>query len=131
MHLVQACNEARRGFEDKSLAVRPDLDILEGRIWTFKTNIEEQVSGVGRPVGHQQAIIEEMRGGITILQTQDNAILQKASSICLGIDHQIGYMIENQTMNWATVLNHDQAIVNLQEEGNVRWEAPDNFEHVL
>jgi len=82
-------------------------------------------------VGHQQAIIEEMRGGITILQTQDNAILQKASSICLGIDHQIGYMIENQTMNWATVLNHDQAIVNLQEEGNVRWEAPDNFEHVL
>jgi len=131
MHLVQACNEDRWGFEDKSLAIRPDLDILQARICTYKSNIEELVSGVGSPVSIHQAMIEEMRAGITILHTEDNAILQEGSSIRLGINYQIGYMIEKQIMNWAIVLNHDQAIVNLQEEGNVGSETPDKFEDVL
>jgi hypothetical protein len=44
-------------------------------------------------MGLQQAIIEEMRVGITILQSQDNVIIQEAGWIFQGIHKQIADMV--------------------------------------
>ena len=106
MPVVQACYEEQAIIEDEFLAVCQDQEILEGRIRTEKAKIEGEVSRVGGQVGLQQAISEEMRTGITILQTQDNIIVQGASSIFQAIYKQIADMISKQTCNGSTLLNH-------------------------
>jgi hypothetical protein len=81
VHIVQACNEEKGVIEDEFLAVKQDLEIMEGRIRTEKAKLDGVVSGVGNQMLLQQAIIEEMRSGISILQSQDTTIVQEASTI--------------------------------------------------
>jgi len=116
IHVVQACNKEKEIIEDKSLAVQQDLEIVEGRSHTEKAKIDGELSGVGGEVHLQQAIIEEMRAGITILQSQDNVIVQEARSIFQGIHKQVADMIKQQPTQGSTLLNHKKAIVTLQEE---------------
>jgi len=116
MHVVQACNEEKEIIEEEFLSVRQDLEILESSIRTEKDKIEGEISGVGSQMGLQQAIIEEMRAGISILQSQDNVIVQEAGTIVQGIHKQIVYMVQNQTSNGSTLINHKKAIMKLHEE---------------
>ena len=118
VHVVEARNEEKRIIVDEFLPVRQDLDIPEGRIRTEKANIVEDVSGVGGQVGLQQAISEEIRAGISVVQTQDNVIVQEASSIFQGIHQQIANIIKKQVENGSTLLNHKKAVVTIQEENN-------------
>jgi len=64
----------------------------------------------------QQAVINEMRQGITILQKQDNIIIKEAADIFSGIHSQIGDSLKKQTENGSTLLNHRRSIMRLQEE---------------
>jgi len=68
IHVVQASNEEKELIQDKFVAVRQDLELLETQILTENTKLEGEVSGVGSQMLIQQAVINEMRQGITILQ---------------------------------------------------------------
>jgi hypothetical protein len=115
VHVVQACNEEKNIIEDEFAAVRQDLELLETQILTEKAKIEGEVSGVGSQMLLQQAVIHEMRQGITILQTQDNIIIKEAADIFAGIRSQIDNMVKKQTETSSTLLNHRKIIMQLQE----------------
>jgi hypothetical protein len=85
VHVVQACNEEKELIEDEFVAVRQDLEMLEMQIFTEKAKLEGEVSGVGSQMLVQQAVINEMRQGISILQKQDNIIIKEAAGIFSGI----------------------------------------------
>jgi len=105
VHVVQACNEEKELIEDEFVAIRQDLEFLETQILTEKAKLEGEVSGVGSQMLIQQAVINEMRQEITILQKQDNIIIQEAAGIFSGIHSQIGDSLKKQTENGSTLLN--------------------------
>jgi len=131
MHMVQACNEEKEIIEEEFLSVREDLGILEGRIRTEKATIEGEVSGVGGQMGLQQAIIEEIRAGISILQSQDSVIVQEAGMIFQGIHKQIADMVHKQTLNSSTLISHKKAIVELQKESKSASKRQDDLEEAV
>jgi len=102
MHVVQACNDKKGIIEDKFVAVQQDLEMLECRIRTEKAKIEGEVSGVGGQVGLPQGIIEEVRAGSSILQTQDDMMVQDASSIFQGIHQYLANKSKKQVENGST-----------------------------
>jgi len=67
MHVVQACKEEKKVIKHEFLLVKSHLAILETRIRTEKARLEAEVSGVGGQMTIQQAIIDEVRVGITVL----------------------------------------------------------------
>jgi len=116
VHVVQACNEEKELIEDEFLAVRQDLELLETQILTEKAKLEEEVSGVGSQMLIQQAVINEVRQGMAILQKQDNIIVEEAAGIFARIHQQIGDSLKKQTENGSTLLNHRRSIMRIQEE---------------
>jgi len=113
IHVVQACNEEKELIEDEFVAVRQDLELVEVQICTEKARIEGDVSGVGVEVSGvggqmviQQAMINEIRQGITILQKQDNIIMKEAGEISSGIHKPIHDSLKKQIDNGSTLMNH-------------------------
>jgi hypothetical protein len=81
VHIVQACNEEKEILEDEFESVKASIEILESRIHTDKQQVDMEVSGVGTQMKLQEAVLQEIRSGVNILQAQDNQIVQKANSI--------------------------------------------------
>jgi len=116
IHVVQACNEEKGLIEDEFVAVRQHLELLERQILMEKAKIDGDVSGVGSQRLIQQAVINEMRHGITLQQSQDNIIIKEAADIFSGIHRQIGDPLKKQTDNGSTLLNHRRSIMRRQEK---------------
>ena len=81
VHIVQACNEEKELFEDELDWFQANLEILESRIQTDKHRVDSEVAGVGTQVQLQQAVLQEIRSGVNILQAQDDQIVEEANSI--------------------------------------------------
>jgi sulfur transfer complex TusBCD TusB component (DsrH family) len=64
----------------------------------------------------QQAVINEMPQGITMLQKEDNIIIKEAAVIFAVIHNQIADSLKKRTENGSTVLNQRKTIMKLQEE---------------
>jgi len=128
MHVEQACNEEKEIIEEEFLSVRQDLKIFESSVRTEKAKIDGEVSGVGTQMGLHQAIIEEMRAGIAILQSQDSIIFQEAGTIFQGIHKQIMDMVQKQVSNGSTLINHKKAILKLQDENKRFSKRQDDLE---
>lgn len=116
VHVVQACNEEKGLIEDEFIAVRQGLELVELQIFTEKVRIEGEVSGVGGYVVIQQAMNNEIRQGITMLQTQDNVSIKAAGDIFEGIHKQIHNSLKKKTENGSTLLNHRRSIMRMQED---------------
>jgi len=102
--VVQACNKEKEVIKEGFLLVRSDLDILEGRIRTKQARLEGVVSGVWGKVMIQQAIIDEVRVAITLLQNRHNMIVSEAAGIFQGIQQQISDMVKKLTTNGSTLV---------------------------
>jgi hypothetical protein len=70
-----------RLIKDEIGAIEQDLELPEVKIFTETARIEGGISGVGGQMLIQQAMINEMRQGIMILQKQDNVIIKEARDI--------------------------------------------------
>jgi hypothetical protein len=116
VHVVQACNDEKGLIEDEFVAVRQDLDLLKSQILTEKAKLEGEVSGVGSQMIIQQAVINEMRQGISILQKQDNIIIKEAADIFTGIRSHTGDSVKEQTESGSTLLNHRRSIMKIQDK---------------
>jgi hypothetical protein len=84
VHIVQACNEETEILENEFELVKANIQILESRIHTDKQRVDIEVAGVGSQMQLQEAVLQEVRSGINILQNQDNQIVQKANLIFEG-----------------------------------------------
>jgi len=71
MHVIQACNQEKDILENTFNSVCNDINILETRERMEKQRIESEVSGVESQMQLQQAVLQEMRTGISILQLQN------------------------------------------------------------
>jgi len=96
VHIIEACNSEKGIIEEEFLSVNQDLQILEGRIRTEKSLLDQEVSGVGKQLSIQQTILDEIRGGINILNGQDNDIVREAKEAFDGIMLQIQDMVKQQ-----------------------------------
>lgn len=62
---------------------------MEARLRTEKQIIHSEVSGVGSQMTLPQAVLQEVRLGIGILQSQEIQILEDATSMFSGINQQL------------------------------------------
>jgi len=119
VHVVQACNKEKGLIEDEFVAVRQDLRLLETQILTEKAKLGGEVSGVGSQMLIQQAVINEMRQGISIIQKQDNIIIKEAADIFAGIRNEIDDSPHKQSETGSTLLNHRRSIMKLRDDSKV------------
>jgi hypothetical protein len=113
VHIIEACNSEKGIIEEEFLSVNQDLQILEGHIRTEKSLLDQEVSGVGRQLMIQQTILDEIRGGINILNGQDNDIVREAKEAFDGITLQIQDMVKKQTSHATTLMNHKRSLVKI------------------
>ena len=64
----------------------------------------------------QQTILDEMRGGINILNGQDNDIVREANEAFDGITMQIQDMVKQQTSHASTLMNHKKTLVKIKDD---------------
>jgi len=116
VHIIEACNSEKGIIEEEFLSVNQDLQILEGRIRTEKSLLDQEVSGVGQQLLIQQTILDEIRGGINILNGQDNDIVREAKEAFDGITLQIQDMVKQQTSHASTLMNHKRSLVKVLDD---------------
>jgi hypothetical protein len=116
VHIIEACNSEKGIIDEEFLSVNQDLQILEGRIRTEKSLLDQEVLGVGHQLMIQQAILEEVRGGINILNGQDNDIVREAKEAFDGITLQIQDMVKQQTSHASTLMNHKRSLVKIIDD---------------
>jgi len=115
-HIIEACNSEKGIIEEEFLSVNQDLQILEGRVRTEKSLLDQEVSGAGHQSMIQQTILEEIRGGINILNGQDNDIVREAKEAFDGITLQIQDMVKQQTSHASTLMNHKRSLVKIIDD---------------
>ena len=116
VHIIEACNSEKGIIEEEFMSVNQDIQILEGRIRTEKSLLDQEVDGVGRQLVIQQTILEEIRGGINILNGQDNDIVREAKEAFDGITLQIQDMVKQQTSHASTLMNHKRSLVKIIDD---------------
>jgi len=77
---------------------------LEARVRTDKTWLDSEASGVGTQIQMQQAVLLELRSGVTILQAQDNQIMEEANSIFEEFRNELGPLNQRISLNAARIL---------------------------
>jgi len=122
VHIIEACNSEKEIIEEEFLLVHQEIQILEGRIRTERSLIEGEVSGVGGQLMMHQAILQELRNGINILQEQDNDIVKEATKAFNGKSVQIQDLVKKTTTNHNSLLNHKAEIVKLQDDFKI-WKT--------
>jgi hypothetical protein len=113
VHIMEACHSEKGIIEEEFLSVNQDLQILEGRIRTEKSLLDHEVAGVGYQLTIQQTILHEIRGGINILNGQDNDIVREAKEALDGITSQIHDMVRQQTSHATTLMNRKRSLVKI------------------
>jgi hypothetical protein len=81
VHIVQACNEEKEILEDEFESDNGNIEKLESRIFTDKQQVDMEVAGVGSQMQLQEAVLQQIRSGVNILQAQDYQLIQEANSI--------------------------------------------------
>jgi hypothetical protein len=116
VHIIEACNSEKGIIEEEFLSVNQELQILEGRIRTDKSLLDQEVSGVGHQLMIQQTILDEIKGGINILNGQDNDIVREAKEAFDGITLQIQDMVKQQTSHASTLMNHKRSLTKVIDD---------------
>jgi len=115
VHIIEAYNSEKEIIEEEFLSVNQDLQILELRIRTEKSLLDQEVSGVGHQLMIQLTILDEIRGGINILKGEDNDIVREAKEAFDGITIQILDMVKQQTSHASTLMNHKRTLVKIKD----------------
>jgi len=85
---------------------------MESRLQTEKICIDAEISGVGTMARFQEAMLQELRSGIHVLQSQDNQIVQEATNLFSGMRNELeaqSKRITNNTLQLLAVKSSTQA----------------------
>jgi len=104
VHIIQACNEEKEVLEAEFDLVKASIEILETRIYTDKHRVDMDAAGVGSQLQLQEAVLQELRSGINILQGQDAQIVQEANDICTTRKKEMEAMSKRITDNASQIL---------------------------
>ena len=89
VHVIEACNKEKDVLEEEFNSVRNGIVIMESRLQTEKVRIDSEISGVGTMARFQEAMLQELRQGIHVLQSQDDQIVQEATSMFGGMKSEL------------------------------------------
>ena len=81
VHVIEACDLEKDVLKEEIDSVRNGIVIMESRLPTEKSRLDAEVSGVGSVARFQDAMLQELRAGVQVLQTQDNQIVQEATEL--------------------------------------------------
>jgi hypothetical protein len=85
VHVIEACNEEKEVLKEELDSVKNGILIMERRLQTEKVRMDSKILGVGSMGKLQDAMWQELRLGIRILQLQDNQIVGEATDLFNGI----------------------------------------------
>jgi len=104
VHIIQACNEEKEVSDDEIDLVKANIKILETRIYTDQHRADADVAGVATQLQLQEAVSQELRSGVNILQGQDAQIVQQANDICITHKKEMEVMSKRITDNASQIL---------------------------
>ena len=104
VHVITACNEEKDVIEEEFDSVKNGIVIMESRLQTEKIRIDAEISGVGTMARFQEAMLQELRSGIHVLQSQDNQIVQEATDLFGGMRNEIEAQSKMRTGNTLQLL---------------------------
>ena len=85
VHVIEACKEEQEVLEEEFDLLRNGIVIMESRLQTEKIRIDSEIFGVGTMAMFQEAMLQELRSGIHVVQSQDNQIVQEATDLFGGM----------------------------------------------
>jgi len=85
VHVIQSCKEEKDILEEEFDCLKNVITIMESRLQMEKVRIDSEVQGVGSSMLFQQAVLEQLRWGIHVVQEQDNKIVGEAADLFAGI----------------------------------------------
>jgi hypothetical protein len=89
LHSFEASNEEKDILEEEFDTVKQGIHIMEFRLQTEKAGIDCKILEVGTMAHLQDAVLQELRSGIHILQSQDNQIVGEATDLFNGICQEL------------------------------------------
>ena len=89
VHVIETCNEEKEVLEEEFDSVKNGILIMESRLQTEKVRIHSEILGVGTMAQLQDAVLQELRSGIHVLQSQDNQIVEEATDLFSGIWNEL------------------------------------------
>jgi len=89
VHVLEACNLEKDVLKEEFDSVRNGIVIMESRLQTEKIRLDAEVSGVGSMARFQEAMLQELRARVQVLQTQDNQIVQEATELFGGMRSEL------------------------------------------
>jgi len=113
VHDIEACNEEKDILEEAFDSVKYGIVIMESRLQTEKIRIDSEISGVGTMARFQEAMLQELRSGIHVLQSQDNQIVQEATDLFGGMRNDLeaqSKRISDNTLQLLAVRSSTQAV---------------------
>jgi len=113
VHVIEACNEEKDVLEEEFDSVRNGILIMVSRLQTEKVRIDAEISGVGTMARFQEAMLQELRSGIHVLQSQDNQIVQEATDLFDGMRKELEAQckrITNNTLQLVAVKSSTQTV---------------------
>ena len=112
VHVIEACYEEKDVLEGEFDSVKNGIVVMESRLQTEKSRIDAEISGVGTMARFQEAMLQELRSGIHVLQSQDNEIVQEATDLFSGMRNELeaqSKRIINNTLQLLAVKSSTQA----------------------
>ena len=114
VHIIQACNEEKEVLEDEFESVKANIEILQTRINTNKHRVDRDVAGVGTQLQLQEAVLQELRSGINILQGQESQIVQEANDNFMTHKKEMEAMSKRVTDNVSQILGITENNIGIQ-----------------
>jgi len=105
--------------------------IMESRLQTEKIRIDTEIQGVGSMMQFQQAMLEELRSGIHILQEQDNQIVGEATDLFAGIRAELEAQSKKNTDNGLQIFAQKVSIQEVQKSVGILSQRIDEVNKVL
>jgi len=85
VHIIKACNEEKEIPKEEFDLVKNGILRLESRLQNDKIRIDSEILGVKTMANLKHGMLQELRSGIQILQSQDNQIAREATDLFSGM----------------------------------------------
>jgi len=131
VHVIEACNDEKNLLDEDFEWVKNGITIMESRLQTKKSRTDSEVPGVGHTMQFQQAILDELRLGVHILQEQDNQIVGEATNMFQGIRAELEAQNKKNTDNGLQIFAQKVSIQAVQKSIGLLSNRIDEINTVL
>jgi predicted nucleic acid-binding Zn-ribbon protein len=115
VHVIEAFNKEKQVLEEVFDSVRNRIHIMKCQLQTEKIRIDSEILGVGTMAQLQDVMLQELRSGIHILQSQDHQIVAEATDLFNGMRQGIEAISKRISDNTLQILAVEVSTQNVQK----------------